>query len=83
MSPQSALVRTWLRLLRTIIDAEAALVHVRIDYRFAATRSFVGQLFLSRIYMFFLKHFIAHLSTKLCDRRASLILSTVVLLPTG
>jgi hypothetical protein len=29
MSPQSALVRTWLRLLRTIIDGEASLVHVR------------------------------------------------------
>jgi hypothetical protein len=29
MSPQSALVRTWLRLLRTIIDSETALVNVR------------------------------------------------------
>jgi hypothetical protein len=27
MSPQSALVRTWLRLLRTIIDCETSLVH--------------------------------------------------------
>ena len=33
MSPQSALVRTWLRLLRSIIDAETALVHVRASAR--------------------------------------------------